>query len=213
MRYTTEHTADSRAALVTAAARVFREKGYDGVGVDGVAAAAGLTSGSLYKHFGRKAELLRAVLAAGVDRVAERVRKVRGSASVDPVGGWVNDFATLHTSRQHRAATGLGCNLPALGADVGRSGDDARALYEAGVMAGVVEMLAAAPFRGTADGEARALAVLAVLTGGAVIARGMSDGDAAERVAEAARRAAILLAGSSLPDTPRSGAVWEPAAF
>src|SRR5579863_934012 len=54
--------ADTRAALVDAAARLFGEDGYDAVSVDAVAEAAGRTSGAVYDHFGSKQGLLMAVL-------------------------------------------------------------------------------------------------------------------------------------------------------
>ena len=44
--------------LLFAAADVFAERGYDGTRVADVAAAASLSNGALYAHFGSKAELL-----------------------------------------------------------------------------------------------------------------------------------------------------------
>jgi AcrR family transcriptional regulator len=50
--------ADTRERLLRAAAGVFAERGYDGTRVADIAAAAGVSNGALYAHFGSKAELL-----------------------------------------------------------------------------------------------------------------------------------------------------------
>ena len=48
----------TRERLLRAAADVFAERGYDGTRVADIAAAAGVSNGALYAHFGSKAELL-----------------------------------------------------------------------------------------------------------------------------------------------------------
>ena len=56
--------AETRERLLRAAADVFAERGYDGTRVVDIAAAAGVSNGALYAHFGSKAELLAAALRA-----------------------------------------------------------------------------------------------------------------------------------------------------
>src|SRR4051794_3688761 len=50
--------AETRERLLRAAADVFAQRGYDGTRVADIAAAAGVSNGALYSHFGSKAELL-----------------------------------------------------------------------------------------------------------------------------------------------------------
>ncbi|MFC4534232.1 TetR/AcrR family transcriptional regulator [Sphaerisporangium dianthi] len=56
--------AETRERLLRAAADVFAARGYDGTRVADIAAAAGVSNGALYAHFGSKAELLVAALRA-----------------------------------------------------------------------------------------------------------------------------------------------------
>jgi AcrR family transcriptional regulator len=56
--------AETRERLLRAAADVFAERGYDGTRVADIAAAAGVSNGALYAHFGSKAALLAAALRA-----------------------------------------------------------------------------------------------------------------------------------------------------
>ncbi|MFI6388632.1 TetR family transcriptional regulator [Nonomuraea sp. NPDC050547] len=56
--------AETRQRLLHAAAEAFAERGYDGTRVADIAAAAGVSNGALYAHFGSKADLLVAALRA-----------------------------------------------------------------------------------------------------------------------------------------------------
>ncbi|MFG1696117.1 TetR family transcriptional regulator [Nonomuraea sp. NPDC049309] len=56
--------AETRERLLRAAADAFAERGYDGTRVADIAAAAGVSNGALYAHFGSKADLIVAALRA-----------------------------------------------------------------------------------------------------------------------------------------------------
>jgi AcrR family transcriptional regulator len=56
--------AETRERLLSAAADIFAERGYDGTRVADIAAAAGVSNGALYAHFASKAELLIQALRA-----------------------------------------------------------------------------------------------------------------------------------------------------
>src|ERR1700756_46062 len=62
-------SAETRARLLRAAADAFAARGYDGTRVADIAAAAGVSNGALYAHFGSKAELLVESLRAHGGRV------------------------------------------------------------------------------------------------------------------------------------------------
>ena len=53
---------DTRERLLSAAADAFARRGYDGTRVADIAAAAGVSNGALYAHFGSKADLMVAAL-------------------------------------------------------------------------------------------------------------------------------------------------------
>src|SRR5579863_6004663 len=51
MRVTREKAAENRENIVAVASRLFRENGFDGIGLDAIMQAAGLTHGGFYRHF------------------------------------------------------------------------------------------------------------------------------------------------------------------
>ncbi len=77
-----ERTAQTRAALITAARRLFGAEGFAEVGAERIAREAGMTRGALYHQFADKADLFAAVL----DQVeAEIALRVAGAvAGFDP---------------------------------------------------------------------------------------------------------------------------------
>jgi AcrR family transcriptional regulator len=81
-RTQSERTAQTRAALVSAARRLFGAEGYADIGTERIAREAGMTRGALYHQFTDKTDLFAAVL----DQVeAEIAQRVAGSvAGLDP---------------------------------------------------------------------------------------------------------------------------------
>jgi AcrR family transcriptional regulator len=76
----------TRAALMSAARRLFAARGYDDVSAEEIVRAAGVTRGALYHHFGGKAELLDAVYDQLEREVTERIaRVVLGSELESPL--------------------------------------------------------------------------------------------------------------------------------
>ncbi len=81
-----ERSGATRSALMTAARRLFTERGYDAVSAEEIVREAGVTRGALYHHFGGKAELLEAVYERLEAESTERVaRIVLGSELHSPV--------------------------------------------------------------------------------------------------------------------------------
>jgi AcrR family transcriptional regulator len=76
--------AETRAKLIAAARQAFGTIGYAEASMDDITAAAGLTRGALYHHFGGKAGLLEAVIAEIDHEMNARLRLVAGRAA----DGW-----------------------------------------------------------------------------------------------------------------------------
>jgi len=86
----TETMAETRAKLIDAARHAFGSVGYADASMDDFTAAAGLTRGALYHHFGDKKGLLHAVIAQIDDEMSERLCAIAASAA-DPWTGFVDE--------------------------------------------------------------------------------------------------------------------------
>jgi TetR/AcrR family transcriptional regulator, transcriptional repressor for nem operon len=122
MKVTKAQAQANRALVVETATTLFRERGYDGVGIADLMAAAGFTHGGFYKHFRSKADLMAESAACGIAQTAAL------SAGAD-----MSTFVLHYLSRQHRDARATGCTMAALGGDAARQPETVKATFAAGI--------------------------------------------------------------------------------
>lgn len=72
-----ERTEATRTALLSAARKLFVEKGYAATSTPEIAAAADITRGALYHHFADKQDLFRAILEDEARAVAGKSSRPR----------------------------------------------------------------------------------------------------------------------------------------
>jgi len=82
-RRQSERSQATRGALVTAARRLFAERGYAGVGTEEIVRAAGVTRGALYHHFADKRDLFEAVYEQLEADLTERIASGALAANAD----------------------------------------------------------------------------------------------------------------------------------
>lgn len=73
-----QRSAETRAALLDAARRLFTESGYAPTSTPEIVAAAGVTRGALYHHFADKQALFRAVVESESEEVARQIESASG---------------------------------------------------------------------------------------------------------------------------------------
>lgn len=177
----------TRARILDAANQSFRSSGYAGTGVDGIAKAAGVTSGAFYAHFGSKDGAFEAALAAGMDEVIESIPNFQTDFGPD----WVAAFADYYLGEAHRNDLACGCAMTTLSPEVTRADPDMHTAYEA-KMIRIVGLIADGLNGGSEDARrARAWAMLSTLIGGLTLSRAVANPDIANAIAASARTAAI----------------------
>lgn len=122
MRVSKAQAQANREHIVETASELFRERGFDGVGVSDLMAAAGFTHGGFYKHFGSKADLMAEASACSL------AKSLAAAQALDVPG-----FIDVYVSREHRDRRGNGCTMVALGGDAARQPDDLKATFAEGI--------------------------------------------------------------------------------
>ncbi|TDT97340.1 TetR family transcriptional regulator [Streptomyces sp. 846.5] len=168
MRVTKAQAEQNRAHIVATAARLFRERGYDGVGVAELMAEAGFTHGGFYKHFRSKADLMAEASANGLSQTAARMEAVD-----------VAEFVESYVAREHRDGRGEGCTIAALSGDAARQPEDIKTEFATGIeslMAALRTGGDASPDTDQHTSRARVIDVLAHSVGAVMLSRACPDG-------------------------------------
>lgn len=117
MRITKQQVEENRAALVAAAAELFRERGFDAVSVTQIAARAGLTHGAFYSHFPSKAAI---IADACMHAVGGAAGMWRATARANPRAP-LKAIARGYLAAAHRDLPGTRCTFAALGSELARA--------------------------------------------------------------------------------------------
>ena len=186
MRYTPEQQQANRHAILSAATQLFKEKGFGGVGIDAIAAAAGLTSGALYSHFSSKQALFEAILEAELLDIACRWRDQREAGTSD----WLDQWIAGYLSPRHQQNVAAGCVLPSLSVDAARSGATVLRIYEELLLEAIDELEKSMPDSHGLTSRERVWGTLALLAGGIMLARATHSQEVAVQILQACRKMA-----------------------
>jgi TetR/AcrR family transcriptional regulator, transcriptional repressor for nem operon len=145
--------------------------GFNGIGVDGLAAAAGVTSGAFYSHFPGKEAMLEAVIEAGL---GEPFLSDTDSATLAEGRARLISFLEDYISAHHSADPAEGCVMPALSADVSRAQPPVKDAY-ARKMTALIERIAGLLDGDASDRNRRAWSIVALMVGAIVISRGIPE--------------------------------------
>jgi TetR/AcrR family transcriptional repressor of nem operon len=195
MKVTKAQMLANRAHIIAKASTLFRERGYDGVGVADLMAAAGFTHGGFYKHFRSKTNLMAEAATCGFAQTAAK------TAGLDAI-----EFVKHYLSRQHRDVPGKGCTMAALCGDAARQPKSIKAAFAAGI-----ESLLASPERenderddGLRNGGARSdtrsqrLEMMTQVIGALVLSRACPDNSPlADEILDVCRTAILSRLSSS----------------
>jgi TetR/AcrR family transcriptional repressor of nem operon len=189
MRYGPDHKAEARTRIRDAAGRGFRRLGFGGIGVDGLAKEAGVTSGAFYGHFPSKAEAFKAAAVAGLVELREGVESLQAREGA----AWLEKFVDFYINVRRTCDLGESCALQSLTPEVARADRDTKAAYEAELL-GVVEAVAQGLSNGTLSARRKtAWAILSILSGGVSIARSTADPRLGSQVGGAIKGAVLAL--------------------
>jgi TetR/AcrR family transcriptional regulator, transcriptional repressor for nem operon len=183
----------TRQRMLDAASQGFRANGYAGVGVDGIAKAAGVTSGAFYAHLGSKSKAFSAALDEGLNEVIRAIPEFQQKAGLN----WVKSFADYYLGQAHRDDLACGCAMATLSPEVVRTGPEVHKAYEAKMLE--IANLIADGLEGDSRDKclSRAWAMLGVLIGGLTMARAVKTHKVTEKIAVSIREAAVLAAGDA----------------
>src|SRR6266540_1431695 len=188
MRVSRIQAAENRQTVINAASRLFREHGFDGIGLKDLMEGAGLTQGAFYKQFASKDDLAAQASKRALESASRRWSAAAAANPQDPLGAVI----AFYLSMEHRAERLDGCPIVALGSDAARQGVDVKASFEGGIRE-YLEMLGC--WVGEADGEepnGKAMAILSTMVGAVVLSRAVNDERLSKQLLQAAAKGVLM---------------------
>ncbi len=117
MKVSREKSAENRELVLETAARMFKQHGFDGIGVVDLMKSAGLTAGGFYNNFTSKEDLMAQACQRAADKSLSRWQEHIGNPDIaDPL----KRIGAAYLSPKNRDDLSSTCMFSALGAEVGR---------------------------------------------------------------------------------------------
>jgi AcrR family transcriptional regulator len=182
MRYPDHHKSKTREALLEHTAAHVKAQGFASSGVDAIAAAAGVTSGALYKHFSGKEDLFAALVHSQLERTAQRFAVVPAEDGVAAQGALAAYLSGPHVDQPE-----AGCPLPSLTPEIARSGEAVRQAFQEGLLhvhAQVARLT---------QSEEKAWSMISQCVGAVMLARAMTDDGTRRKLLQAVRQQASTM--------------------
>ena len=182
MRVSRIQAAENRQTVINVASRLFRERGFDGIGLKDLMEGAGLTQGAFYKQFESKEDLAAQASRRALESASERWSAAIAENPDDPLGAVI----AFYLSAGHREEKLDGCPVVALGSDAARQGAGVKAAFEEGIKAYLAVLGPLLPETDGKDTNDRAMVVLSTMVGALTLSRAVNDPDLAQAFLNAA---------------------------
>ncbi len=182
MRYTKEHKEQVRLHMLAKTGGYAKKHGFDASAVTDLASAAGLTTGSLYKHFENKNTLFIELIKAELDKNLSRIADIKPD-DLDAIRYSITSYLAI----SHVNAAEVGCVIPALASDISRASNEVRMTFEEGIfeLKKTLENLV--------DSSDLAWTLIAQGVGAVVIARAMLQESSKREIMGAVKRVSAKL--------------------
>ena len=166
MKVSRDQVAENRRRILETAARLFRERGFDGVTVSEIMTAAGLTHGAFYGHFTSKEDL-----------IAHSFAHVLAGSPSEDTRDQVNlaDYAKAYLSEKHRDQPGNGCLFASLGTEAVRTSAPVRPAMTEAIRRQIETFSRTAPGETPAARRRAAIGSWSAMVGALVLARIADD--------------------------------------
>ncbi|QHB33128.1 TetR/AcrR family transcriptional regulator [Yersinia canariae] len=188
-RVSKQQMALNREAIVQTSSQLFRARGLNGVSVNDLMAAVGLTHGGFYGHFTSKDELAAIASRQALNDSNTRWQEV----SRQPEQYNLRTLVELYLSPTHRDHVEDGCAITALASDVAREDNEKPVceVYLSGVKSMLERLESVSDIEDPEQRKQHVLAQLAMLSGALTLARATAGDKLSDEFLAAAKKSLL----------------------
>lgn len=191
MRVSRTQAEENRETVINVASRLFREHGFDGIGLKDLMKGAGLTQGGFYKQFASKDDLAAQASRRAMESATRRWSEAAADSS-DPLEA----VMAFYLSKDHRGEKAEGCPLVALGSDATRQSEEVRRPFEDGIRAHFEVLNELLDDTRSSNPSGKAMAILSLMVGAVTLSRIMEDENTSQGILDAAAEEIRRIAGA-----------------
>ncbi len=191
MKVSKVQAGQNRERVLDVAAKLFRERGFDGIGVAELMKNAGLTHGGFYGQFDSKEELMVEASDRAFQQSIASWYQLADYANAREAGSALKVITRAYLSKKHRTEPGLGCVMATLGIDASRQSLPIRHRLTQGFRSLVDLFAGLVAYESEAVKREKSLAIVASLVGAMVIARAVDDEALADEVLQAVSKSIL----------------------
>jgi TetR/AcrR family transcriptional repressor of nem operon len=183
MRVSRVQAEENRQTVINVASRLFRQRGFDGIGLKDLMEEAGLTQGAFYKQFESKEDLAAQASKRALESTTRRWTTAAEANPKDPLGAVI----AFYLSMGHHEERMDGCPVVALGSDAARQSVDVKASFETGIRE-YLKMLGRWIGESDGDDSGKTMAILSTMVGALVLSRAVNNKQLSKRFLQAAAK-------------------------
>lgn len=179
MAWDPAHKLQTREKILSSAAYLFAQNGFENVGINQVMKHAGLTRGAFYAHFESKSDLYAESILSAAKRISKRIDPNIPNA-LD-----FNHLISAYLSKEHADGNSYNCPLAFLTTDITQRDDQVRDAYTK-VFKGFVRFMEQRLSHTDSDqASEHAMQNAVMMIGGIALARAIKDPDLSSELIKA----------------------------
>ncbi|KSV61098.1 TetR/AcrR family transcriptional regulator [Sinorhizobium sp. Sb3] len=193
MRVSRAQAEENRRTVIDVASRLFRERGFDGIGLNDLMKGAGLTQGGFYKQFESKDDLIAQASSKALESGVANWARVVSKAAGKPLRALLR----FYLSDAHRHEKADGCALAALAPEAARRSPALRQAFEAGINSHLDILDGVVPPEPGKEVRDQSIVALSTMVGALVLSRAVDDEQLSNRFLKAAAESLLADEGAS----------------
>jgi len=181
-----QHKQQTRNKIIETARILFNRHGFEGVSIDQIMKASGLTRGGFYNHFKTKDALYQEAVSSFLMGRGAQWRAEAGIDPAHPDAEMARQMINSYLSTEHLGDLNGQCPMIALPSDIARASPKVQAAYQQ-LLEGMISLFETGLELSGQENRQKALSLAALCVGGMVLARTLPDSGLADEVRIAAQ--------------------------